>query len=389
MKVQTFFLFALVQGVALLPGFAQTQGNPQFPDFRITMSRSQFKSVLDTSGQKVVLKNPSLIINQDTVAVKELHTRGNNSLRFEHKSFSVELKNSTSIHLDGKKVKIKEFDLLNLVMDKNLWHNRWAMLGLSGLGIFPLINTYCTLTINNQPQGIYLLVEKPNNLVAKEKSPYMLRRGINHSIDDEYMDKGAKDESKKYKQQFLSLYTDIGKYTNEDLYNRLQSKLDLEHYFTWLAFNYLIMNGDYSDELFLFIQPGTGRFDVLPWDYDDILRPPHEGNKARYAVPGIEEKLIYSIEDPLDRAIATDEYLYRQYLSSFKKLLALLPPELLSANSEKVLRELVVLSENQEAAKASLFLGRESFQIDKAKEEVRLGLEFFHQRRNGLLTKMQ
>ena len=47
----------------------------------------------------------------------------------------------------------------------------------------------------------------------------------------------------------------------------------MKAYFSWLAFNFFIMNGDYSDELYLFALPNQEeiRFGVLPWDYDDIL----------------------------------------------------------------------------------------------------------------------
>src|SRR6185436_7151833 len=143
----------------------------------------------------------------------------------------------------------------------------------------------------------------------------MLRRGLNHAVDNEYIDTPSKDDAKKYKKQFVGLYDAINRYKGEALYEQLANALIVDHYFGWLAFNYLIMNGDYSDELYLYIVPGTTRFDIIPWDYDDIFKAsPHEGTQARNAVPGFKQTLVFSSEDPLDRTIATDAFVYSKYL---------------------------------------------------------------------------
>lgn len=371
---------------------AQTGDNAsRFPEIRIYIPKSHYNNLLQSKGQKVELRKPVFIINGDTAVVKEAHSRGNNSLTFERKSLSVDLENSFTIGKGEKKIKIRKFDLLNLVMDKNLWHNRWAFLNMARLDIFPLINVFCTLWINDQPQGIYLLVEKPHYYSSgKGKSPYMIRRGLDHKISDEYIDTPSKEESKKYKNQYINLYEDLEKYKGVELYGHLKTKINLDHYFDWLAFNYLIMNGDYEDELYVYIVPGSGLFDVIPWDYDDILRAaPHEGLQARNAVSGFKNKLIFSSEDLLDRAIAADDFVYAQYLSRFKKLLTDLSVESFSKISDQVRDELQSVAQNQKAANASLFLGKEPFQIEQAIIEIQNSLNFIIQRRNALLTDMK
>ncbi len=379
---QPLLIFALMTYAPVM------HGQSGLPEIRITISKGQFTN-LQNKGERMTLKSPVFLIDGDTAVIKEVHSRGNNSLTFEHKSLSVELDKAFTLIIDGAKNKIKKFDLLNLVMDKNLWHNRWAYLAMSEVGIFPLANTFCTLWINNQPQGIYLLVEKPQHYTASIKSPYMMRRGVDNSIHNEYTETSSKEESKRYKRQYLDLYADIEKYKEKELYDQLSKKLELNHYFEWLAFNYLIMNGDYADELFLYIKPGSGLFDVIPWDYDDILlRAPHEGAETRNAVPGFKYKYIFSSEDPLDRAIASNEYIYKQYLISFTKLMTALPPETLTKISEKVMGELDVVSKNQDIVKASLFLGRDSFQPQVAKEDIIARLNFLIVRRNGLLEQV-
>ncbi len=366
-----------------------TYGQPMdssFPQIRIRISPNQLNNLLLSKGEKMVLKSPVMTVNEETAVVREIHSRGNNSLTFEHKSLSVELEKAVTVSGNGKKVKLKKFDLMNLVMDKNLWHNRWAFMNMAKVGIFPLFNTYCTVWINDQPQGIYLLVEKPRHYTAGDaKSPYMIRRGPEHNIEGEYIDTDVKDDAKKYKKQFQALYDDISKFKGEELHKKLNASLYLEHYFNWMAFNYLIMNGDYMDELYLYILPKTGQFDVIPWDYDDILRPaPHEGIRARNAVQSLKNKLVFSSEDPLDRAIGSDDYVYKMYEEEFRKLLKTLPAESLQATATQVMAELESLNRDAVSAKASMFLGKEPFVMDQAKGDMNTSITFVISRRNSL-----
>ena len=87
---------------------------------------------------------------------------------------------------------------------------------------------------------------------------------------------------KKYRKQFQSIYSSIHSLSGDALVTKLQQLINLDNYFHFIAFNYLIMNGDYEDEVFLYIEPKNQRFEVIPWDYDDILKPsPHEGREER------------------------------------------------------------------------------------------------------------
>jgi len=385
-KLVILFLLA----ASIIPATLQAQPARTFPDIRITISKGQYNSLLQSKGRKMTLKNPVMIVNGDSARVKEIHSRGNNSLTFEHKSLSVDLDRSIEVYAGNEKFKMKKFDLLNLVMDKNLWHNRWAFSCLKELELFPLHQTFCGLYINEQPQGIYLLVDKAHYYTSgSAKSPYMLRRGVNHVIADEYIDTPDKEEAKRYKQQYLSVYEDLGEFHGEDLYTRLDGKINLDHYFKWLGFNYLIMNGDYADELYLYITPGTRQFDVIPWDYDDILRPvPHEGLAVRNAAEGFKNAYLFSSEDPLDRAIASDPVLYRNYLVSFKNLLNRLTPEVLIGYSQSVRAELQELGAGP-LGPASLFLGKEPFSMTDAGADIDRSIDFIVKRRNALLKELE
>lgn len=376
--------------IVLIPAGLLAQTQDPFPEIRIRIAPGQYSSLLQSKGRKISLKNPVMIVQGDTAKVKEIHSRGNNSLTFEHKSLSIDLNHAVKVPIGGKETSLKKFDLLNLVMDKNLWHNRWAFLCMQHVSLFPLMQTYSPVWINDQPQGIYLLVEKPRHYITSAiKSPYLLRRGIDHTVADEYIETPSKEDAKKYKLQFTSLYDDINKLHGKELYDRLNAKVNLDRYFKWIAFNYLIMNGDYADELYLYISPSDARYEVIPWDYDDILRPvPHEGMAARNAVEGFKSKYIFSSEDPLDRAIAADQVLYAHYLESFRDLLTNLDEATITRLAVQVREELHTLGAGEQG-RASLFLGKEPWMEADASADIDRSLDFVLKRRNALFKELQ
>jgi spore coat protein H len=381
-------LLIILTALITSSGYCQisTTDQPTFPEIRIYVSRNQFNT-LQHNQNKVILSHPVFVINKDTANVKEIHTRGKTTLQFKRKSLSVELDKSLTLKQNGNKIHLKKFNLLNLAMDKNLWRNRWSFLCMDQLGLFPLFNSFCKVWINDEPQGIYLLVEKPQQLQSRLQSPYMLRRGLNHSIQDEYFDDSEKEEAKKYKKQFQSIYSTSFSRPTDSLAVRLHRVINLDKYFQFLGFNYLIMNGDYSDEVFFYIEPTKSRFAIVPWDYDDILRPvPHEGRSERNQE--FSKKKLFSLEESLDRMIAGDNILYKEYEMVLKNLLNSLDSSTLEAASLQVLKELEHISEDDSISKASLFLDSQPFQFTQAKEDILTSLAYVIQRKEWILSQL-
>ncbi len=379
----SFLLLSLVADSCVVT--ANTPLSTTFPEVKIYISKSLYSNLQNNNSDKVVLLNPVMMINEDTALVKEIHARGNNSLKFKRKSLSVELDKAITLAVGNKKIHLKKFNLLNLVMDKHLWHNRWSDLTMESIGIFPLFNSYCKVWINDQPQGIFLLVEKPQQAMSKLKSPYMLRRGPNHTISDEYFDDENKDSAKKYKKQFQSMYSGM---SDDTFPKQLQRTINIDKYYQFLAFNYLVMNGDYADEVFLYIDPKNQWFEVIPWDYDDILKPmPHEGRAIRNKE--FTDKKIFSLEESLDRAIAGNEELYTGYEKVLEKLLLTLDSTALSQSAHRVISELEQISADKSMAEATLFLDLNPFDILLAKNDILYSLDFILKRRKWILEELK
>jgi spore coat protein H len=232
--------------------------------------------------------------------------------------------------------------LISLTMDRNYFHNRLSFDLLNKLQIFHLDYHYTELVINERSQGIYLLMERPTDWALKEVgSPFLIRRGYNGAIDKVKAAKGVSTADKKrYNRQFREIYQAIHQLKGEALVSQLDSLMDMDEYFVWLSFNFLISNGDYSDELYFYIDKDSGKFRIVPWDYDDILkREPHEGVRQRnQRIPA--SSLLFSSEDRLDVAIANDPELYKRYLIQMRRVLSLLTDSLVEETLSNLYAEL-------------------------------------------------
>ena len=298
-----------------------TPGDRAHLVIELEMPPRLFERIKGSRGEDVDLDKTILRFKDDTISINDGHLHGQSTLYFERKSYTIDTE---------KKIKLCKgceglgaFYLVSLSMDKNYYHNRLCFDLLQTLKLFHLQYAYSEVRINGKSQGIYLILQRPQDWALKDiGSPYIVRRGRGERIvDRERFQKDISKELKRnYHDQFLSIYRIIHEFSGEELYKRLNEVMHLEDYMRWLAFNYIIKCGDYSDELYFYLDPQTKRLRIVPWDYDDIFMiHPHEGIKERNSriAPSA---LIFSSEDKLDVKIANDPYLYSQYLKYYSSV---------------------------------------------------------------------
>lgn len=309
----------------------------------------RYRALHFITGEKINLKVGEVIINYDTINVKEIKTRGKSTLMFRRKSLNVKLKSRASFHHGDREKSLKNFILLNLSMDKYYCQNHLAFKMMDMLGIFHLYHSYCEMDINGRSEGIFMVLERPEDWALKEiNSPLVIRRGYDHKID-EYKtgSKTDRSEIKEYQRYYKEIYRALNRYEGEELYTTLGEYLDIGNYMKWLAFNVLVRNGDYADEVFFYYDPKINKYRIIPWDYDDIFATsPHEGNKQRNKILG--NRLIFSSEDLLDIKIATDPYLYKIYLERLTEVLETLSPVVLRQFVQETYAELYPYYSNKE-----------------------------------------
>jgi len=186
-----------------------------------------------------------------------------------------------------------------------------------------------------------MVLERPEDWAMKKmESPVLIRRGYNNSIDKLKSDKNADKETiKKYKTNFNQIYHSLNKYKGKELHKAISTWLETDEYMKWLAFNFFVRNGDYTDEVHFYVNPDSKKFGIIPWDYDDIFSiGPHEGFEESRKLIG--DKLFFSTEDLLDKKIVTDPWLYKIYLVQFGKLMNELTPDVLKSIFERTFNEL-------------------------------------------------
>jgi spore coat protein H len=308
----------------------------------LEISENDLSGLREISGDKISVASRLLVINNDTLSAEEISTRGQTTLYYRRKSYSFHLESEASFHHGNSIKKLKKFYVLSLSMDRNYANNRLALGMMEAADLSHLFHAYGELRINGQSEGVCMIIERPEDWAMKKKnSPLLIRRGYNSTIAKLKADsKAEKELIRVYRDNFRSIYQSLHKYEGEELYTAISTWLDTDAYMKWLAFNYFVRNGDYTDEVFLYVDSKTGRFRVIPWDYDDIFSAaPHEGYAESRKVT--EGKLFFSAEDRLDRKIVSDPYLYRMYLIQFTKLLNELTPAVLKDIFEETYAELL------------------------------------------------
>ena len=307
----------------------------------IKVSAGLYNDIKESRNQKVYWKDSWVKVNGSKTKLKNAHTRGSTSHNFRRKSFSFSFGDSVQVYDSKQKYQFKHIYALNLVWDKYYFYNRFAFSLMQDIGLCHLFNSYTEIKINGKNEGIYLLMERPQDwAINSAGSPFIVRKGYDHEIDKNRIAKGVDSlEAAAYSINFEKLYSELENKRGEILYNHLSGIMNVEMYMKWMAFNYLLDNGDYTDELYFYIDPTTNKFSFIPWDYDDIFSPePHEGLAVRDSILG--DRLIFSSEDVLDVKIANDPYLYSKYLVELENLLHELQPELIKEKLELVYAEL-------------------------------------------------
>jgi spore coat protein H len=373
-----FILFGIM--LAVINSCYKEVELPPVPEVVFELSVSpemqEFISVSRDTSYTIDEPGMEFLLGKEQLKLKVIKTRGKSALRYQRKSFAVVLHEELS--LPGRngldRVQLRRFKLISMAMDYTYIENRIGLGILEEQGVMPLFYRFVELKINGDTQGIYLLMEDPEQYYLENGSEFILRRGYYNSIADaEYSPSYQNIPMENYETRFKEIYSSLTSLQGEALYNALNERLDLEQYFRKMGIDYLLQNGDYTDEVYLYalLHQDKPRFSIIPWDYDDLFRSyPHEvgltwgtgrllGDR-HYAthqdiLDEIGDKMIFSIEDDLDYSIAIDPYLYARYESTLVAMLEKMDLEDIDAIFEQVRSELIPFYYQEELVAQSRF----------------------------------
>lgn len=249
----------------------------------------------------------------------EVHGKG--TRKAKRHSFEIRLPRETLLF---NSTKTKKFFLLSMAHDKGYINEYLAYSFLQKLNLFFPSFDYVEVEYNGASQGLYLYTERPKDAIrnARNDTEIIIRRKYLRNYEVVYNKKEKHVISQtEYVTVYNSLYKMIKNLSGEKLYSSLKQIMNIDKYMEWLAFNTYIMNGDYTDELYVYGQPiteadvSTPYFDFQAWDYDDLFQGPHDGH-------GIDNSLIYCNENEIDVAISKDNFLYTRFLEIMHRLLS-------------------------------------------------------------------
>ena len=319
----TLYSLAAQSPEPLLLNKARSPVPSDYNSISFTLSTAQVNVLHEAKGKKPILKVSSIIVNEEVRTVKHIHVRGKTSTYYRRKSLNIKTKERSHFYIEGDTFAISKFYAISMAMDRNYVRNKIAYEILASSGLRVPTNCYARLRINGASEGLYLIFDPPDDYAIKKcHSPFVIRRGFDEAIDKMSVQKNSDhEEEKEFRRKFRSLYSSATlNMKGQELYEALSGILDLNSYFRWLAFNHLFQNGDYADEVYFMWNPEIVKFEIIPWDFDDILKSqPHEGTEERsksYA-----DRLMFSLEDDLDKKIAGDDYVYGKYLHTYREFL--------------------------------------------------------------------
>ena len=339
--------------------------------FDMTISPETLEYLYSSHDTSYAIEDPELELSlyDQHIYLKGISIRGRTSLDYRRKSFSIRLEFPIYIrYAKGSEIKrLTNFKLNSLCMDYTYINNRLAFGILQQSGVMPLFFKYVELRINGESQGVYLLLEDPEERSQELGSEYILRRDYNHAIrDPEYKPAVSSFSPDDYRRRFLEIYEILPQLEGEALYEYLTSRINLDQYFRKMAVDYLLQNGDYTDELYLYAQIVNGniQYQIIPWDYDDIFHDiPHEvgrdwavgkvfGSRSysshQEVLNEIGDRLVFSIEDDLDYIIAKDQYLYDKYTQTLTSWLGGIGPSNIQSLFQEISDELGPLYEQED-----------------------------------------
>jgi spore coat protein H len=334
-KLKILLLYSVISLLASCTKYYEERIDPEKEVFNFTVTDNQANIIHTSRGLQYLVTHPVPVLNFSgkSYSVDKFEIRGESTLNFNRKSFGVNM--STKIPLYNFFVqevnKYGEFKLLSMVYDYTYIEHSITEGFLRKLELWPVFTFFTELKLNDQSEGLFHFVEDPvEYFVKKEDASIVIRRGYDHVIKT-YKSAAGFDPAPAIS-KFRKIYSVIAQYTGKQLYDTLSVYMDLKQYFKILSVDMLVKNGDYTDEVFFYSKKFDGRllFGVCPWDFDDIFSDsPHEiGNswatgtvfghrkydKMSDIITAVGSKLLFSVEDDLDYKIATDSYLYQQYL---------------------------------------------------------------------------
>ncbi len=278
------------------------------------------------------------------------HLRGQGTLFCARKSLN--------LALDGPRrrlmpeVAASRFFLISMCQDDYYFGQVFGDRLLAKLDLFAPHTRFVKLKVDGVNQGIYLLMDQPDNSIHDNNLGLfsVLRR--RYDIDNQPAEvkyPSDPEEAAQIAARFETLGDLAMTGPVETLDADLAARVDLDAYYRIIATYSLLQNGDYIDEFFFYgsSEAGGEHYRAMGWDTDDLFSPCHGGGGR-----GIVDRcgLTYCAEAELDHALLRSGATYNRFLTGLDDVLTQLTPTVMAATMAQVKAELWVALDDDETA---------------------------------------
>jgi hypothetical protein len=254
------------------------------------------------------------------------HLRGQTSLDCARKSYNVNLKGNHGRHiLPGSST--DEFYLLSMCKDDRYFQQYVANILAAPLGLFPLKFGFVELFIEGETAGVYLLLEKTKEALLEDNSRV-------HAVIRRRFDPGETPSELKYPSDgdingpagsaYFALAAGGEGLVGEELLAEMSRRMDFDQFLRILAFQTLMGNGDYVDEMIFYsteaVREGIRRewYQVMAWDMDDLFSACHHGGKHAMDDPF---DILYCAEGNIEKAVMLDSAVYSRFILLLEEMM--------------------------------------------------------------------
>ena len=257
---------------------------PEKNVFKFIVTDSQRFKINSSRGEQYEITDPvpELVLDGNMYTIDRFEIRGDNTLNFTRKGFSVNMDRKITLYNPEEQIekKYEEFKLLAMVYDYTYIENSTAVGLYKEVDLWPVYSFFTEVRLNDHTQGLYHFIEDPFEYFIEQKNAsIVIRRGYQHVVKKYSISPDSHYDASEYIDRFKKIYSNLTKYSGQQMYDTLSAYMDLEQYFTKLSIDMLIKNGDYTDEIIFYTKIKNDKeiFGVIPWDFDDIfVDEPHE-----------------------------------------------------------------------------------------------------------------
>lgn len=257
---------------------------------------------------------------QPTVLTRA-HLHGQSSLRCVRHSYTIELDGPARYLLPDSAS--DEYILISMCDDPAYVYAP-SVFGLLDDDLFFLKRRFVEVVIDGRTQGIYILMEKPQDELRRDtaRTTAVMRRQYPAGSNDVFEVTYSSTDLAAPASRYQAFFTRITPLSGAELISELRNQLDLDQYLRYLANQSIFRSGDYIDEAFFFASEqanGLGAvgetYRVMTWDPEGYTTC-HGGGALAYPDAN---NLAYCAEGRLDHKLLSDPQVYALFVDKLER----------------------------------------------------------------------